>query len=360
MIITRYLVRETFKNQLAILLILLFVFFCQKLVRVLSATVNGEIPIKLVLSFLALGMPAIAQIILPLSLFLGLLITLRRMHIEAEIMIMYACGLGKILLIRATLILSLITMFFASINVIWLLPWSSRNHDLMMAESAANPRMVMMLDKQFKSIANGKVILFVQKVKNYELQHIFLAQIKPYGKVRPFFLIADRGYLTQKSDGSQLITLKQGVRYEGSALSGDFCINTFFQYQSVIDCKSIKIGRVDAEHMSLCQLWHSTGLNVSSEFHWRLTLVVSVLILAMMAVSFSIINPREKQILSVVPAMLLYLVFFLLQTLFRAKGAKGKLDPMMWMWIINTIYLLLGVAFNLWDSLFIRKFRQRF
>ncbi|WP_140399758.1 LptF/LptG family permease, partial [Klebsiella pneumoniae] len=54
MIIIRYLVRETLKSQLAILFILLLIFFCQKLVRILGAAVDGDIPTNLVLSLLGL------------------------------------------------------------------------------------------------------------------------------------------------------------------------------------------------------------------------------------------------------------------------------------------------------------------
>ncbi len=80
MIIIRYLVRETLKSQIAILFILLLIFFCQNLVRVLGDAVDGNIPTNLVLSLLALGVPKMAQLILPLSLFLGLLMTLGRLY----------------------------------------------------------------------------------------------------------------------------------------------------------------------------------------------------------------------------------------------------------------------------------------
>lgn len=95
MIIIRYLVRETLKSQLAILFILLLIFFCQKLVRILGAAVDGDIPANLVLSLLGLGVPEMAQLILPLSLFLGLLMTLGKLYTESEITVMHACGLSK-------------------------------------------------------------------------------------------------------------------------------------------------------------------------------------------------------------------------------------------------------------------------
>jgi lipopolysaccharide export system permease protein len=50
------------------------------------------------------------------------------------------------------------------------------------------------------------------------------------------------------------------------------------------------------------------------------------------------------------PAMLLYLIYFLLQTSIRSNGAKGKLDPMVWTWFVNSLYILLALGLNLWDT----------
>ena len=137
MIIIRYLVRETLKSQLAILFILLLIFFCQKLVRILGAAVDGDIPTNLVLSLLGLGIPEMAQLILPLSLFLGLLMTLGKLYTESEITVMHACGLSKAVLIKAAMILALFTGAVAAVNVMWAGPWSSRHQDEVLADVQA-------------------------------------------------------------------------------------------------------------------------------------------------------------------------------------------------------------------------------
>ena len=141
MIIIRYLVRETLKSQLAILFILLLIFFCQKLVRILGAAVDGDIPANLVLSLLGLGVPEMAQLILPLSLFLGLLMTLGKLYTESEITVMHACGLSKAVLVKAAMILAVFTAIVAAVNVMWAGPWSSRHQDEVLAEAKANPGM---------------------------------------------------------------------------------------------------------------------------------------------------------------------------------------------------------------------------
>ncbi|WMQ73075.1 MAG: Lipopolysaccharide export system permease protein LptF [Sodalis sp.] len=359
MIITRYLVRETFKSQLAILFILLLIFFCQKLVRILGTAVDGDIPTNLILSLVGFGVPEMAQLILPLSLFLGLLLTLSRMYAESEITVIHACGLGKGVLIRVALVLSLITTIVAAVNVVWLLPWSSRHQDLVISDAKANPSMTALVEGQFKPTENGNSVLFVGNVKDKGFERVFLAQLKPHGNARPSVVIADRGHITQRSDGSQLVMLDKGIRYEGTALLRDFRITDFTQYQAVIGHRAVAIDITDAEQMTLHQLWRSPEPEARAELHWRLTVVVSVLIMAMMVVPLSAVNPRQGRVLSMLPAMLLYLIFFLLQTSLRSNGAKGKLDPMLSMWLTNVAYLSLALVLNLWDSVPARRLHWR-
>lgn len=164
MIIIRYLVRETLKSQLAILFILLLIFFCQKLVRILGAAVDGDIPANLVLSLLGLGVPEMAQLILPLSLFLGLLMTLGKLYTESEITVMHACGLSKAVLVKAAMILAVFTAIVAAVNVMWAGPWSSRHQDEVLAEAKANPGMAALAQGQFQQATNGSSVLFIESV----------------------------------------------------------------------------------------------------------------------------------------------------------------------------------------------------
>lgn len=321
--------------------------------------VDGNIPTNLILSLLGLGVPKMAQLILPLSLFLGLMLLLSRMYTESEITVMHACGLGKSVLIRAALLLSLITAIFAAVNVIWLSPWSSRHQDLVLAEAKANTNMAALVEGQFKPTENGNSVLFVSNVKDKGCEHVFLAQLKPNSNARPSVIMADCGHMHQRPDGSQLIILDKGTLYEGSALLRNFRITDFTRYQAVIGHRVVALDSTDVEQMTLCQLWRSSELEARAELHWRLTLVVSVLIMAMMVVPLSVVNPRQGRILSILPAMMLYLIFFLLQTSLRSNGAKGKLDPMLWMWLTNITYLTIALVLNLWDSVLARKLRSR-
>ncbi|WP_435952080.1 LPS export ABC transporter permease LptF [Dryocola sp. BD626] len=360
MIIIRYLVRETLKSQLAILFILLLIFFCQKLVRILGAAVDGDIPTNLVLSLLGLGVPEMAQLILPLSLFLGLLMTLGRLYTESEITVMHACGLSKAVLVKAAMILALFTGVVAMVNVMWMGPWSSRHQDEVLADAKANPGMAALAQGQFQQATDGNSVLFIESVNGSNFKDVFLAQIRPKGNARPSVVVADSGHLSQRADGSQVVTLNTGTRFEGTALLRDFRITDFQDYQAIVGHQTIALDPDDASQMDMRTLWNNDKPNARAELHWRITLVLTVFIMALMVVPLSVVNPRQGRVLSMLPAMLLYLVFFLLQTSLKSNGAKGKIDPMIWMWLVNLIYLGIALLLNVWDTVPMRHFRARF
>lgn len=359
MIIIRYLVRETLKSQLAILFILLLIFFCQKLVRILGAAVDGEIPTNLVLSLLGLGVPEMAQLILPLSLFLGLLMTLGKLYTESEITVMHACGLSKAVLVKAAMVLALFTGIVAAVNVMWAGPWSSKHQDEVLAEAKANPGMAALAQGQFQQASDGSSVLFIESVDGSRFNDVFLAQIRTKGNARPSVVVADSGQLTQRKDGSQVVTLNKGTRFEGTALLRDFRITDFQNYQAVVGHQNVALDPTDTEQMDMRMLINTDTNRARAELHWRLTLVFTVFMMALMVVPLSVVNPRQGRVLSMLPAMLLYLVFFLLQTSIKSNGGKGKIDPMIWTWAVNGLYLLLAVVLNLWDTVPMRRMRSR-
>lgn len=359
-IIIRYLVRETLKSQLAILFILLLIFFCQKLVRILGAAVDGEVPTNLVLTLLGLGVPEMAQLILPLSLFLAILMTLGRLYTESEITVMHACGLSKAVLVKAAMVLMLFTSLVAAVNVIWLGPWSSRYQDEVTQNAKANPGTAALAAGQFQTSSDGSAVLFLEDVKGNQFGNVFLAQLRPKGNARPSVVLADSGHMEQHKDGSQVVTLDKGTRFEGTALLRDFRITDFTNYQALVGYKEATLDPNDAEQSSFTGLFGNDSPTFRAELHWRMTLVFSVLVMALMVVPLSVVNPRQGRVLSMLPAMLLYLIFFLLQSSLKSSGAKGRLDPAVWMWVVNIGYLLLAVLLNLWDTVPMRRVRARF
>lgn len=94
-------------------------------------------------------------------------------------------------------------------------------------------------------------------------------------------------------DGAQKVVLDSGTRYEGTAMLRDFRITDFVDYSAIIGHKSAMLDPNNADQASMSALWHSQEPSFRAEFHWRLTLVFSVIVMALMVVPLSVVNPRQ-------------------------------------------------------------------
>ncbi len=152
--------------------------------------------------------------------------TLGKLYTESEITVMHACGLSKAVLVKAAMILALFTGAVAAVNVMWaglVVPPSGRSA----GGSESQPGMAALAQGQFQQASDGSAVLFIENVNGKRFHDVFLAQLKPKGNARPSVVVADSGELTQKKDGSQVVTMNQGTRFEGTAMLRDFRITDF-------------------------------------------------------------------------------------------------------------------------------------
>ncbi|WKS96541.1 LPS export ABC transporter permease LptF [Gallibacterium anatis] len=358
MILTKYLIKETLKSQLAILFILLVIFLAQQLVRVLGSAVNGNVPVDVILPLLGLGMPTMAQLMLPLSLFLALLLTLGRLYSESEITVMQACGIGPNALVKVGLILSIVTAAIAAYNSLYLTPWALKKQVEVVENAKANPSASAITPGQFISSNNGNFVLFVDKVKGNQLSDIYLFQTKQVGKVKPSVIVAEQGNFSTAKDGSQTLALKNGERFEGSAVLPEFRVTHFQDYLAFLAFNPAKAEEADLDMQDSNALLKNSSANAKAELQWRISLFLAVPLMMLIAIPLSKVNPRQGRFAKIIPALLLYLIYFLLQSSLKTAGINGKIESHYWMILVNMLFLLLGIILN--SATIQSKFTQLF
>ncbi|OTP82892.1 LPS export ABC transporter permease LptF [Gilliamella apicola] len=363
MIIRRYLVKETLKTQGAILFILLLIFFSQKLIRILSSAIEGNIPRDLIMPLLVLGVTNMADLILPLSLFLGVLVTFGRLYSDSEMVAMHACGVKKNLNYQVVFFLCILTCALTTINCIWFGPWSSLKQDQLVENAKINPSLAGLLAGQFQQTPDGNSVIYISNVDKNNLENVFIAKINPKDNQRPSIIIANKGKTGNDAQGNQIITLDDANRYEGTAQLKDFRITNFHNYMGIIKPKELDSNNDeinDVQQLGLTDLYETKTIKSEAEFYWRLTLIISVPLMAFLVIPLSISNPRQGRLAQILPALLLYLVYFLLASSIKANAGKGRLDPALWFYIINLGYFVLAIILNCWDNLFMRKIRLKY
>lgn len=361
MIIRRYIVKETLKTQIAILFVLLLIFFSQKLIRILSSAVEGDIPSALVLPLLMLGISDIIDLILPLSLFLGILVAFGRLYSDSEMVAMHACGVKKQVNYQVVLFLSIVTCLFTMMNSVWLGPWASEQEELLVENAKLNPSLAGLLAGQFQKNNQNNSVIYIGDVERDVIKHVFIAQNSTANDQAGSIIIADSGKISHDESGNQIINLDNANRYEDSILLNNLRISSFENYQGIIKKQEVVLSEDkvnnNVEQLSFSELRTLGTAKAKAEYYWRISLILSVPLMAFLVIPLSHSNPRQGRLAQILPAILFYLVYFLLESSIKANAGKGRLDPAFWFYVVNGVYFILALILNFWDSITMRKLR---
>ncbi|EKO3607158.1 LPS export ABC transporter permease LptF [Vibrio metschnikovii] len=360
MIIVRYLIRETLKSQFAIFFVLFLVFLSQKFIRVLADASDGEIPARMILSIVALNMPAMGLLMLPLSLYIGILLTFGRLYAESEITVMNATGIGNKFLIRAALYLAIITSSVAAFNAFWLAPWSQDKEAQLIEQLAAESSVDLLQKGQFQRSPDGSSVVFIDNIENRKLQNVFVAQLAPRQSILPSVMFSDSGEVKELSDGRQMITMHNGVRYEGVPTRLDYMITRFDQYEGLIGQRSVKAKGRDWQETPTLALIRNPDSRAQAELQWRISLVLCIPLLTMLVVPLSAVNPRQGRFAKMGPAILIYLTYFLTISAMKSALEDGTIPIEIGMWPINAALLFAAIIANTLDSVWVRKMKDKF
>ena len=345
MLIFRYLVKETLKSQAAVFLLLMAIFVTQKFVKVLADASDGEIPAGLVLGFLALSTPVLASLILPLSLFLGIMLAHGRLYVDSEMSVMRACGISEWYITRVMLVLAFIMAIITAAFSLWLTPLSVESRYQLEEKVGAKSGLTSLIPGRFQQTANQQAVIFVHNVNAGQepLQKVFLAQRDIESDVENVRIVyASSGGVNQEADGSEKLILKQGNQYEGKVGQQDYRVIEFDEYQIQIAEQKTEKKRRKLSAYKTVDLIHDPSIDAIAELHWRIAIPLSLPFLVLIAVPLSAANPRQGRFGKMFPALMLYLGYFLMLMAGRKALEAGTIPAQLGLWWVHAILLSIG------------------
>ncbi|GAA0858666.1 LPS export ABC transporter permease LptF [Aliiglaciecola litoralis] len=346
MLIFRYLLKETIKSQLAVFMVIMAIFLTRNFVRVLADASEGEIPASLVLGFLALSMPYLASLILPLSLFLGIMLAHGRLYVDSEMTVMRACGISEWYITRVMLALSGFMAVFTAILTLWLAPLSVENEYQLQEKAGAESGLTALIAGRFQETANQKAVIFVHDIDsdNASLNKVFLAQHDKEDEDGVHIVYSKTGTVRLDAKGSQQLVLEKGVQYEGERGKIDYQVVEFDQYQIQISEQQPEQKRRKMTAIPTVDLLEDNSIEAVAELQWRLAIPLSLPFLVLIAVPLSSVDPRQGRFGKMFPALLLYLGYFMLLMAGRKVLEDGKIPPQLGLWWVHAVILLIGMT----------------
>jgi len=352
----RYLFKETLKTQLAVLFVLMLIFLSQRFVKILANASEGDIPADLVLTLVGLNLPYLALLMLPLSLFVGILFAFGRLYAESEMTVMYATGYSPVRVMRTAQIMALLTAAVAGLNTFWLAPYAMERQTQVLEQAEADAGLATLMQGRFQK-PGGQAVVYVEQIspRRDRLERVFVArlpsdELSGDKKERPSIIVAEGGVVHEDGDGVQWLTLEQGHRYEGLSDRLDYRLLDFDSYRIRLKDRQVERKRRKLNAEPTLALLGSDDPDYIAELQWRISLPLSIPLLTLIVVPLSAVNPRQGRYAKLFPAILLYLSYFMLLSASRSAIESGSLSPWIGMWGVHGLALLLGVILNLKGS----------
>ncbi len=216
-------------------------------------------------------------------------------------------------------------------------PWGLVNTaNLLEAQKELNEFDVM-VPGLFQNISRGARTTYTENIEDEEMQNVFMHE-SATGRVT----VADIAVPVEDEEG-RIVMFYNGSVSEKEVEGEGFMLTSFSEMGVRIPDREITIDiTVEEKAMPTMLLWQTGQAAHLAELQWRISLVLLIPVLTLMAVPLSRVSPRQGRFAKLVPAVFLYILYFGLLLVSRDLTAAGELPPVLGVWWVHMIFLFLG------------------
>lgn len=345
MIFRSALLRELATSAVAIFLVLLGITITTQLVRLLGQAASGLITSTGVIALLGFTLIGYLPILLSVTLFIAVLMTLTRSYRDSEMVVWFSCGLGLTRWIRPVLTFSLPLVLTIALLSLLLSPWAVQKAEDFRRQMDSRDEVAQVTPGVFHESRRADRVYLVEEVpgKANLVANVFVSSTQ-HGKLG--VMVAQSGFQEIAANGDRFLVLLNGRRYEGEPGSPEYKIFEFGRYAMRIETAESAVRAPTTKTMSTLSLLQDPLPRNLGELSWRLGLPASALILCLLAIPLSFVNPRAGRSMNIVLAILVYMIYSNLLSIMQASIAQSRVDFMTGMWSVHAgMVLLLLVMF---------------
>ena len=344
MIFLRSTLREFTAVGIAVFIVLLVITFTTQLIRFLGFAASGRIPADAVLILLGFSALAYLPVLLSGTLFGSVLLTVTRAYRDSEMVVWHSSGVGLLAWFRPVLLYAAPVVVLVAWFSFYLTPWALGKTEQYYHQLENRDDISAVPPGVFKESKTGDRVLFVEKVTSdlTQVANIFVHSVQGD---RQWVMVAKRGYTELDSNGDRFLVALNGRRYTGTPGQADYRIERFERYAMRIQqSESSKSFFPTQKSLPTRQLIEQPTRPNLSELAWRIALPVSTLILALLALPLSVVNPRSGRFVNMLTALFLFFMYSNLVSIFQSWVAKGEVS----FWVgVSTVHVLMAFVLTL-------------
>lgn len=343
MILHRAFYREAGRNTLGIMVLLLAVLTLVGLTTLLGRAARGELAEDIVLALLGWQTLKRLDLLLPLALYLGLLLTINRWYRDSEMTVLEACGIGLWHWLRPVLVLSVLVAALVALGAFYLTPLAGRQMEQLRLESASRFELERLEPGVFNPLPGGNRVFYAARIdaQDGRLEEVFIGSLE---QGRKGVVIAQEGQpYTDPATGARFLLLQSGSLYDGAPGEPGYRVVDFGSYWLRLKPPPPITPPPRVERLSTGALLAQDSPEALAEWHWRLAKPAITLVLAFFALGLAHTDARRGRLGNLFTAILVYFIYSNLLALAQTLVKKGQVPALLGMWWVHAAMLLIAL-----------------
>ncbi len=325
MIFQRAARREFTHSAAGVFVALFAILLTTQLIRFLGEAAQGSIAPEAVVALLGFSALNYIPALLSLSLFVAILLTMSRSYRDSEMVVWFSSGLSLTAWVRPVLVFILPLVVAITVLALFVSPWALSQSAEYRGSLSARKDAGQASPGTFQESLAGDRVVFVEAVADDAsfVKNVFVSSVQG-GRLG--VTMAASGHQEIAENGDRFMVLGNGRRYEVEPGTPEFRILEYARYAIRMETKEARGIEKTPRNTPTLDLIQIDLPRHRAELLWRLGIPLSAVVLALLAIPLSFVNPRAGRSANMLLALFTYLVYNNLLTISQAWVASGRIS----------------------------------
>jgi len=342
MLFKRSLLQELASTAAGAFLVLVGIVVAQRAAFYIGIAAKGSLASDAINTLLGFSMIKFQPMLLSLTLFLAVLLTLSRWHRDSEMVVWSSSGLGIASWIRPVLTFAMPVIVVIALLSLFVTPWATHKGADFADQLKSRDELASISPGVFKESRQADRVFFIESFDELGnvVKNIFVQSVQHQ---RLGIIVAAKGHRKTEANGDNFLVMEQGRRYEGIPNSSEYSTTQFESYAIRIEPAEVKQQLPTTQSTGSLELLKTHNASNNAELQWRLAIPISAFVLVLLAIPLSFVDPRAGRSANMMIAILIYIIYNNLLSIMQAWLAQEKISPMIGLWPVHICFLLLTI-----------------
>jgi lipopolysaccharide export system permease protein len=352
MLFQKALLRELRTAAGAVFAVLLTTLATTMLIRALGRAASGRIEGELVSPLIIFTMLNSMNSVLVLTIYISVLIVLTRWWRDSEMVVWLTSGKSLQAFLKPIWLFIWPLLVIAAIFSFLVAPWSEQQYRNFETQVENRTDLQRISPGYFRESSSGTRVFFLENIDNESglIGTVFVRSMAPDGQQT--VLVSASGRFEADSTGQQWVVLEKGYRTDLMVDGLESRTTQFDYYRARIDPSVPVIGsKLSEQSKPTLQLLDETSQpSALAELLMRINLPLLGLGLGFLAVPLAYVNARSGRAISLIIALLIYLIGTNLLASIKVSVAQSRMDFVTGVGLLPLVTMVLIVFLFWWRS----------